>query len=129
MSLHVMGAYRCAFQIAAMTKSELILRVADGTTRLSEANIEGVVNAILGRISDALIAGDRVELRGLGTFTVTERRARTARNPKTGEAVHLGIRKLPMFKPGRVIQARMNPSGLVTNAELDAEVERLSRAS
>lgn len=112
-----------------MIKSELVLRVAAENPHLSEATIERVVNAILGRMSDALIAGDRVELRGLGAFTVKERSPRTARNPATGEAVHMGTRRLPMFKPGRVMKARLNPSGLVRSGDLNAEVERLSRAS
>ena len=112
-----------------MTKSELVLRCAYRNPHLSERDIERVVNAILGRILDALIAGDRVELRGLGAFTVKERDPRTARNPRTGEAVHMGTRRLPVFKPGRVMQRRLNPLGAVTGAELDAEVERLSRDS
>ena len=87
------------------------------------------MNTILGRISDALVAGDRVELRGLGAFTVKERNPRTARNPRIGEAVAVETKKLPQSKPGRAMHACLNPSGIVTGAALDAEVERLSRAS
>ena len=58
-----------------------------------------------------------------------ERSPRTARNPRTGEAVKMGTRRLPVFKTGTVMQRRMNPSGAVTGVELDAEVERLSRTS
>lgn len=112
-----------------MIKSELILRLAYRNPHLLERDIERVVNTILGRMSDALIAGDQVELRGWGSFTVTVRGARTARNPKTGQAVQLGTRKLPVFKPSKALQVRMNPASAVTSAELDAEVGRLSRAS
>ncbi|TXM76589.1 integration host factor subunit beta [Methylobacterium sp. WL69] len=112
-----------------MIKSELILRVAEENPHLSEANIERIVNTILGRISDALIAGDRVELRGLGAFTVKERSPRIARNPRTGEAVKMGTRRLPVFKTGTVMQRRLNTSEVVTGVELDAEVERLLRTS
>lgn len=112
-----------------MIKSELILRVAAENPHLYEADVERVVNTILGRISDALIDGDRVELRGWGSFTVAERGARTARNPRNGEAVSVETRRLPQFKSSKAMQTRMNPSGAVTGAELDAEVERLSRAS
>ena len=112
-----------------MTKSELVLRFAYRNPHLSERDIERVVNVILSRISDALIDGDRVEVRGWGSFTVAERGARTARDPRTGEAVSVETRRLPQSKASKAMQARMNPSGAVTRAELDAEVERLSRVS
>lgn len=112
-----------------MIKSELILRVAAENPHLYERDIERVVNVILGRISDALAAGDRVELRGFGAFTVAERGAREGRNPATGEAVAVEPKRTPLFKPAKAMRDRLNPSGAVTDAEMDAEVERLSQAS
>lgn len=110
-----------------MNKSELVARVAAQNPHLSERDIEQVVNTILGRISDALINGDRVKLRGWGSFTVAERGARTTRNPRNGEVVSVETRRLSQFKSSKAMQARVNPSEVVTGAELNAEVERLSR--
>lgn len=93
-----------------MIKSELILCVAAQNPHLYERDVEAVVNAILGRISDALVAGDRVELRGFGVLTVKPRNARTGRNPKTGEAVPVGDKLVPAFKAGKGMQARLNAS-------------------
>lgn len=126
---HAMSVDRHAFQIAAVIKSELILRLAYRSPHLSERDVERVVNTILARISDALVNGDRVELRGLGSFRVTERGARIARNPRTGATVSVENRILPQFKLGRAMQARMNPLGTVTVTDLDNEVERLLQAS
>lgn len=96
-----------------MIKSELVARVAAENPHLSERDIERVVNAILARISDALINGDRVELRGFGSFTVMERGARTGRNPKTGAAVAVETKRLPQFRLGRSIRDLLNPSGII----------------
>lgn len=112
-----------------MIKSDLVLRIAAENPQLFERDIERVVNAILGKISDALAAGDRVELRGLGAFITTERGARMGRNPRTGAAVAVETKRLPVFKPSKVLQARLNLLGSVTSAEMDVEVERLSGGS
>ena len=94
-----------------MIKSELVLRIAAKIPHLSEWVIERDVHTILGRISDALVAGDRVELRGLGTFTVKERGAWSGRNPATGEVVFVEAKRSPRFKSSKSMHARMNPSG------------------
>jgi len=112
-----------------MIKSDLIRRVAAENPRLREVDVACVVAAILGRISDALVAGDRVELRGFGVFTVTERDARAGRNPATGAAVAVEAKRFPVFRVGKAMQRRLNPSDAVTREELDAEVEQLSQAS
>jgi integration host factor subunit beta len=93
-----------------MIKSELILRIAEQNPHLYEREVELVVNTILGRISGALAAGDRVELRGLGAFSVRTRDAREGRNPKTGAAVPVGEKKTVAFKPAKGMQARLNGS-------------------
>lgn len=108
-----------------MIKSDLIRRVAAENPHLYEADVERVVGAILGRVSDALAAGDRVELRGFGAFTVTERGARTGRTPKTGEAVGVEAKRVSVFRVGKAMQRRLNPSGAVTSGELDAAVSGL----
>ena len=111
----------------AMLKSELILRIADLNPHLYEKDVEAIVNAILGRITDALVVGDRVELRGLGAFTVKTCEARMGRNPKTGAAVPVEDKRVPTFKTGKTMQARLNASETLASAGMEAAAERLLR--
>jgi len=97
-----------------MIKSELILRIAEQNPNLYEKDAEALVNTILNRIADGLVAGDRVELRGLGTFSLKTRGAREGRNPKTGVAVPIAEKKTVAFKPGKAMHARLNPSEVPT---------------
>ncbi|WP_264051626.1 integration host factor subunit beta [Methylobacterium flocculans] len=110
-----------------MIKSELILRIAEQNPHLYERDVEALVNTILGRISDALVAGDRVELRGFGAFSAKSRGARIGRNPKTGEAVSVADKRVLTFKTGKGMQARLNASEAPAERELEAKVPRLSR--
>jgi integration host factor subunit beta len=85
-----------------MIKSQLIQRIAAKTPRLSQREIEKIVNIILDRIVEALARGDRVELRGFGQFSVRFRGAREGRNPKTGEPVAVArTASPPISRPGR----------------------------
>ncbi|MCK5913645.1 MAG: integration host factor subunit beta, partial [Desulfuromusa sp.] len=72
-----------------MTKSELIEQLTDGHDILNKRDAETVINLIFGGIGNALAQGDRVEIRGFGSFSVRERDAREARNPKSGELVKI----------------------------------------
>lgn len=110
-----------------MLKSELILRIAEQNPHLYERDVEAVVNAILNRISDALVAADRVQLRGFGAFGVKARAARTGRNPKTGESVPVADKRILTFKTGKGMNARLNASEAPAERELEAKVPRLSR--
>ena len=92
----------------SMTKSDLITRIAARYPYLSEDAVGRAVNATFNRISDALIQGDRVELRRFGTFSVMSRRPGTARNPRTGEYVSVGIRHVPRFRVGKSLQEGIN---------------------
>jgi integration host factor subunit beta len=91
-----------------MTKSELIRALADQNPNLFLSDIEQIVDAIFDEITDALANGDRVELRGFGTFSVKERDARVGRNPRTGESVNVPPKKMPFFKTGKLLRDRMN---------------------
>src|SRR5688500_928586 len=93
-----------------MIKSELIQRLAEQNPHLYQRDVEKIVNAILGTISDALAQGDRVELRGFGTFGVKNRGARTGRNPKTGDLVAVSEKAVPVFKAGKEMRRRLNAS-------------------
>lgn len=91
-----------------MTKSELIEKIAEANGFLNRKESELVVNIIFDSMSDALIAGDKVEIRGFGSFTVREREAREARNPKNGELVKIPAKRTPFFKTGKELKERVN---------------------
>ena len=93
-----------------MIKSELVSKLTEQNPHLYQREIEQVVNAILDTISDALAQGGRVELRGFGTFTVKKREARAGRNPRTGEAVSISEKVVPVFKTGKEMRHRLNPA-------------------
>jgi integration host factor subunit beta len=93
-----------------MIKSELVMKLTEQNPHLYQRDIEQVVNAILDTISDALAQGGRVELRGFGTFTVKKRDARAGRNPRTGEAVSISEKVVPMFRTGKEMRHRLNPA-------------------
>jgi len=86
-----------------MNKAELINHVADaaGLTRSSAGD---AVEAVLGGITSTLANGDSVSLVGFGTFSVADRAARTARNPRTGETIQVPESKAPKFKPGKALK-------------------------
>ncbi len=94
-----------------MIKSELIDRLATENPHLTHAEVERVVNIVLGRMTDALSEGGRVELRGFGAFSVRSRPARSGRNPRTGETVEVPAKSVPFFKSGKELRERLNASG------------------
>lgn len=91
-----------------MIKSELIEKLAAENTHLTHAEVERVVNIVLGQMVDSLGEGGRVELRGFGAFSVRARPARAGRNPRTGETVDVDAKRVPYFKPGKEMRARLN---------------------
>jgi len=91
-----------------MTKSELILRLAEKNPHLFQRDIERIVNTIFEQITKALATGKRVELRGFGAFSVKKRDARTGRNPRTGESVSVSEKFVPFFKTGKQLRDRLN---------------------
>lgn len=93
-----------------MTKSELIERITIQQGQLSSKEIELAVKAILEQMSQSLGMGERVEIRGFGSFSVHYRAPRVGRNPKTGESVSLNGRYVPHFKPGKELRERVNES-------------------
>lgn len=91
-----------------MTKSELIMRLAEANPHLYQRDIERIVSAIFDEISNALARGDRVELRGFGAFSVKRRDARVGRNPRTGASVPVQEKFVPFFKTGKQLRDRIN---------------------
>ena len=93
-----------------MIKSELLQRVADQNRHLYERDAAKIVDAILGGIIAALARGDRVELRGFGTFSVKRRSARVGRNPHTGVTASVDKKAVPYFRTGKEMRERLNRS-------------------
>jgi integration host factor subunit beta len=91
-----------------MTKSELIEQLTSDNEVLNKREAEMIVNSIFDSIGQALVEGDRVEIRGFGSFTVRERDAREARNPKSGDIVRISAKKTPFFKTGKELRERVN---------------------
>ena len=92
-----------------MIKSELVKRISLQNPHLYNRDIEKVVNAIFDEMVDALRRGDRVELRGFGTFSAKLRGPRQGRNPRTGAVVAVGKKAMPYFRTGKEMRARLNP--------------------
>ncbi|MGY6554901.1 MAG: integration host factor subunit beta [Wenzhouxiangella sp.] len=91
-----------------MTKSELIELLAEKQPHLSQADVELAVRSILEQLSRALASGERIEIRGFGSFCLHFRPPRMGRNPKTGDAVALPGKHVPHFKPGKELRERVN---------------------
>jgi DNA-binding protein HU-beta len=87
-----------------MTKAELIKKVAE-EAKISKASAEKAVNAFTDYVTKALKEGDKLTLTGFGTFSVTKRKARTGRNPRTGKEVKIPARKVPKFKAGNLLKS------------------------
>ncbi len=93
-----------------MTKSGLIEEVARRTPHISKKDTEVVVNTIFDSMIDSLKIGDRIEIRGFGSFQVKMREAREGRNPKTGEPVHISAKRTPFFKVGKELKEMVDRS-------------------
>ena len=91
-----------------MTKSELIMRLAEKNPHLYYRDVERIVSTIFDEIAGALSRGDRVELRGFGALSVKKRNARIGRNPRTGESVNVVEKHVPFSKTGKHLRLRLN---------------------
>ena len=93
-----------------MTKANLIDDISQ-TSERTKKEAEQIVDAVLGAIADALTKGDKVDLRGFGSFQVSANKERQGRNPQTGEALTIAARKVAVFKPSRELAERVNGPG------------------
>ena len=91
-----------------MIRSELLQALAKDNPELKASDIESIVDVFFDEISARLAKGGRVELRGFGAFSARERQSRKGRNPRTGEAVDVPGKRVPFFKPGKEMRARLN---------------------
>ena len=96
----------------SITRSELINILCDkfADSGLLKSDVTLSVKELVNTMSSAIASGDRIEIRGFGSFTLRERKPRMGRNPKTGESVALGIKYAPHFKPGKDLKERVMDS-------------------
>lgn len=92
-----------------MTKSELISQLAAKQPQLDYRDVELAVKELLAQMGTALSAGERIEVRGFGSFSLHYRPPRIGRNPKTGASVAVSDKYVPHFKPGKELRERVNP--------------------
>ncbi|MEZ5501182.1 MAG: integration host factor subunit beta [Halioglobus sp.] len=102
------GSHKNTSAGGSMTKSELIETILSRQTQLSPKDVELAVKTILEHMSQALANGERIEIRGFGSFSLHFREPRRGRNPKTGDAVELSGKYVPHFKPGKELRERVN---------------------
>ncbi len=94
-----------------MIRSELVQKIGQHNPGLNPREIELIVTIFFDEITTRLAANGRVELRGFGAFSTRARDARTGRNPRTGETVDVVAKRVPYFKPGKEMRARLNVEG------------------
>ena len=87
-----------------MTKSELIARLAERYPQLVAKDADFAVKTLLDAMTDALVAGQRIEIRGFGSFALNSRPPRIGRNPRSGESVAIPEKRVPHFKPGKALR-------------------------
>lgn len=93
-----------------MTKAELVDEVSRAV-KVTKRQAEAIVNVVFDSIVDSLRLGEKIEIRGFGSFRIRSRKSRTGRNPKTGERVEVPAKKIPYFKPGKELKELINLSG------------------
>ena len=93
-----------------MTKSELIERLADQARQVPAKELELAIKELLEQMAQTLQKGERIEIRGFGSFSLHYRAPRVGRNPKTGETVKLDGKYVPHFKPGKELRERVDAS-------------------
>ena len=93
-----------------MTRSDLVEELAARFGHITHRDAEHAVKTILDAVSEALVRGNRIEIRGFGSFALHHRAPRLGRNPKTGKAVDVAAKAVPHFKPGKALRDAVNES-------------------
>ncbi|MEY4979987.1 MAG: hypothetical protein RLZZ352_2257 [Pseudomonadota bacterium] len=91
-----------------MTRSDLVEALASRFTQLTHRDAEFAVKALLDAMGDALVKGQRIEIRGFGSFSVTHRAPRVGRNPRSGASVMIPEKRVPHFKPGKALREQVD---------------------
>jgi integration host factor subunit beta len=103
-----------------MTRSDLVEELAARFAQLTHRDAESAVKTILDAMGDALVRGNRIEIRGFGSFSVSRRPPRIGRNPRSGESVQVPEKRVPHFKPGKALREAVDER----TAQLDAQTDR-----
>ena len=111
-----------------LTKSELIAVLAGRYHQLAARDMDFAVKTVLDAMADALAQGQRIEIRGFGSFSLSRRQPRVGRNPKSGEKVHVPAKLVPHFKPGKELRERVDQGPDGGDAEEPATVADLYHA-
>jgi integration host factor subunit beta len=111
-----------------MTKSDLIEKLAE-RLKLPKGKAETIVNTVFESMETALARGERIEIRGLGSFEVRSYKAYEGRNPRTGEPVGVQPKRLPFFKVGKELKERVNESRLAKKEKPEAEAPAIATAA
>ncbi len=106
-----------------MTRSELINRLAERFPQLVSKDAEYAVRTILDAMANTLAAGSRIEIRGFGSFALSHRPPRIGRNPKSGESVLVPEKRVPHFKPGKMLRERVDAAGKAGLPLADADLD------
>lgn len=107
-----------------MTRSDLVEELAARFDQLTQRDAELAVKTILDAVSDALVRGQRIEIRGFGSFSVTRRPPRLGRNPRSGEAVQIPAKRVPHFKPGKALREDVDHPVPVATSDTTALLQR-----
>jgi integration host factor subunit beta len=100
-----------------MTRSDLVEELAARFAQLTHRDAESAVKTILDAMGDALVRGNRIEIRGFGSFSVSRRPPRIGRNPRSGESVQVPEKRVPHFKPGKALREAVDER----TAQIDAQ--------
>lgn len=100
-----------------MTRSQLIEAIASKVTNFSKKDVEVLLGTLFNSITESLARGEKIEIRGFGSFKVKHRDGRRGRNPKSGEGIYIESKKVPFFKAGKELKEKINKSETGPSAE------------
>ena len=100
-----------------MTRSDLVEELANRFSQLTHRDAEMAVKTVLDAMSEALVRGHRIEIRGFGSFSVNHRQPRVGRNPRSGETVMIPEKRVPHFKPGKALREAVDAGAAATQAK------------
>jgi integration host factor subunit beta len=106
-----------------MNKSDLVQFISEQIKTLSKKEVDLIVDTIFNKMTESLSHGERIEIRGFGSFEVRVREARQGRNPKSGQKVYVNTRRVPFFKVGKELKERINNTSKSTSSD---EKQRVS---
>jgi integration host factor subunit beta len=107
-----------------MTKRDLIDEIVRMFPSYSGRDAEVIVNAVFEAMTEALCTGERIEIRGFGSFVVKQRRAREGRNPKTGDIVAVAAKRVPFFKVGKELKQRVDKEETITPTPTPSSISK-----